>query len=390
MRTGWGAERGAIIIWAVFALFVVGALAAISINIGRMLSVRGGLQNGADAAALAAAAELDGQLTGIAEAQAAAVALAGLHQTDSGQSIVIDPINDVIFGSWDRDARLFTPIPGRTEADLRAINAVRVLDGRETARGNAVPVVFGGAFVTPRTADVVAFATAVGGGPAEDECAFPVAIADCMFVNEDGSLRCDDRYFVLNSDWQDNIGLTSLEPGVPASVTNIKAALDQCIPSHIGEPIPISNGNPLQPISQDTYFNLLPRETIAPVVHVDRCPPAQYQKCVSTSPTDPCVNAKFVGDLVVEGYVTVVVCYVTGAQVKQWPPADWPVDSPDCGQPPTIVDFPGVDPSQWPDPFLKQTLFMKHKCERELPGDTSGTAGGGFFGTSTPRAQLVE
>ncbi|HET9553269.1 MAG TPA: pilus assembly protein TadG-related protein [Anaeromyxobacteraceae bacterium] len=383
-------QRGAVLIWAVVGLVTVGALTALAINVGRALSVRGGLQNGADAAALAAAAELNGQLTGLAAAPQAAVALAGQHQTDMGLAVTLDPAADVVLGAWDRTTSLFTPVYGRTLTDLRNINAVQVRDGREAARGNAVPVVFGGAFLSARTLDVRTSAVAVGGGPCEDKCAFPAAFADCLLVNPDGSLNCDDRFYVFNSDWQDNIGFTSLEPGVSASVPNIKAALGACVASSADEPIPITNGNPVQPISQDPFFKRLPMTVNAPVVHADRCPPAQYQKCSQASPNGPCLNAKFVGDMTVVGYVTLKVCYITGSTVKVWPPADWPAGDADCGAAPGIEAFPGVDPSQWPDPFLKQTLFLKHKCHYEQPGNQSGVGGCGYYGTYTTRSRLVQ
>jgi len=266
---------------------------------------------------------------------------------------------------------------------------VQVADGRDAASGTAVPVIFGGAFLRTRTVDVRAAAVAVGGGPCEDRCAFPVAFADCLLVDADGALRCGDRFFVLNSDWQDNLGLTSLVPGVSASVPNIKDALDECTASSADEAIPISNGNPLQPISQDPYFNRLPVEVGAPVVRVERCPPARFEKCVQSDPVSPCLNAKFVGDLEVVGYVTIKVCYVTGAVVKEWPPRDWPVGDADCGEAPGPDTFPGVDPSQWPNPFLKHTLFMKHKCDVTQPGSRAGVGGCGYYGTSTTRSRLV-
>ena len=387
MRRPADAERGAVLIWVVLGLVAFGSLTALAINIGRMLSVRGGLQNGADGAALAAAAELDGEATGIANGADAAVALAARHGTDSGQVIALDRDADVIFGTWDRQARTFTRVDGRSGAELRNINAVRVLDGREAARGNAVPIVFGGAFLDRRTVDVASAAIAVGGGPCGSDCAFPAAFADCMLVNPDGSLNCDGRIFTLNNDWQDNLGLTSLEPGVSASVPNIKDALSQCVSSAADEEIPVTNGNPMQPISNDPFFGQLPRDVLAPVVHVERCEPQRYEQCQRANPGSPCLNAKFVGDMTVVGYVSITVCYATGANVKAWPPADWPGGS--CGAPPTIADYPGLDPAHWPD-FLAQTMFLRVRCDVELPGDSAGTAGCGFFGTTSPRSRLVQ
>jgi hypothetical protein len=385
-------ERGAVLIWAVLALVAVGSLMALAINIGRLYSVRGGLQNGVDAAALGGAGGLNGQMSGIDDGRVAAAALAGRHGTDSSLAVTIDPAADVVFGQWDLHARTFTRIDTRTGADLRNINAVRVQAGREGARGNSVPVIFGGgAFLQRDTVDVRAQAIAVGGGPCEDKCSFPAAFADCMMVDSTGALRCDQGFYVLNNDWQDNMGLTSLEPGVPASVPNIKAALGACLASGADDAIPVTNGNPLNPISKDPYFNRLPIEVTSPVVHADRCPPATYQKCQSSGPNSPCVNAKFVGDMTVVGYATFVICYVTGANPVKLDGTGglpgWPAS---CGPSPRLTDFPGLPAGQWPDPFLKNSIFIQHKCYTAQPGPTSGVAGCGFFGTSSTRSRLVQ
>jgi Flp pilus assembly protein TadG len=387
MRGGAKRERGAILIWAVLGLVMVGSMLALAINVGRMVSVRGALQNGTDSSALAAAAELNGQEIGISNGQDAAVVLAAAHTTDSGLNVTVDPAADVVFGVWDRGTRAFTPVAGRTAGDLRTINAVQVSAGRETARANAVPVAFGGAFVQRRSVDVATRSIAVGGGPCESKCAFPAVFADCIMVKADGSLDCDERYYVLNSDWQDNLGLTSLDPDEPASVPNIKDALHNCVETSADTPIPVTNGNALQPISVDPYFNDVPLEVSSPVVHVERCEPAHFEPCDQATIGGPCMNAKFVGDLPIVGYATFVICYVTGANVGTWPPANWPVA--ECGPPPTLADFPGVDPNQWPDPFLKHTFFLKHRCYVEETGPDSGVAGCGFFGTSSTRSRLV-
>ncbi|HSM91635.1 MAG TPA: pilus assembly protein TadG-related protein [Anaeromyxobacteraceae bacterium] len=388
MRCARRHERGAILIWAVLGLVMVGSMLALALNVGRMISVRGALQNGTDSAALAAAAELNGEQSGVTAGEGAAVAYAGAHVSDAGLNVTIDPGADVVFGTWDRAARVFTPVTGRTAVDLRAITAVQVRAGRETARSNAVPITFGGAFVTPTSVDVRATSIAVGGGPCQERCAFPAVFADCIMVNPDGSLDCSERYYVLNSDWQDNLGLTSLDPNEPASVPNIKDALHDCVPTSADMEIPVTNGNMLQPISVDPYFNDLPKEVSSPVVHVERCEPAHFEPCDQSIVNGPCMNAKFVGDLPIVGYATFVLCYVTGANVGTWPPANWPVA--ECGAAPTLADFPGVDPNQWPDPFLKHTFFLQHRCNVEEAGPGTGVAGCGFFGTSSTRSRLVQ
>jgi hypothetical protein len=388
-------ERGNIAIWAVFAFTVVGGFMALAINVGRAYSNRGELQNGADAAALAAAAELNGALDGISHGEEAAGAFGAQHSTEN-LTIGIDPANDVTFGEWDRETRVFTPVAGRSEADLQRIIAVQVRGARL-----GMPVAFGGPFLGGASAaDVRSSAIAVGGGPCEDRCAFPAAFADCMLLDADERLKCDERFYVLNSDWQDNLGLTSLVPGESASVPSIKDALRACVETRADQPIPVTNGNPVQPLVP--FFPAFPAEVVAPVVHVERCEPARHEKCVSSGsgPEATCVNAKFVGDMPIRGYASFVLCYVTGSTVKTWPPADWganPDGSPEtaalwaeCGAAPTLADFPGVDPSQWPDPFLKHTIFMKHRCRWEDPGHRAGIGGCESFGIWTSRSRLVQ
>jgi hypothetical protein len=381
-------ERGNVGIWGVLVFTVVGGFMALAVHTGRAYSNRGELQNGADSAALAGAAQLDGTTNGIGTAAAAAQQFGGLHYTEN-RSISIDPAADVAFGSWDRASRTFTPITGRTAADLREIVAVQVRDAR-----SSLPVQFGPAFLGASTTTTVGSgAVAVGGGPCQATCAFPAAFADCLMVDPSGDLKCNQRYYVLSNDWQDNLGLTSLDPSKPASVPNIKAALQSCVETSQGEQIPITNGNPMQPISKAMTF---PIEVVAPVVHVPSCPPAGY--CPQTDPN--CVNPKFVGSMPVRGFVSIVVCYATGSNVKQWPPNDWgPTGKStpeevelwnECGPAPTPADFPGVDPSKWPDPFLKQTIFLKQRCHWIDPGNQTVPGGCESFGIWTTHSRLVQ
>lgn len=418
-------DRGGILIWSVFVLAMIGAFMALAIGAGRLYVVRGAIQNAVDGAALAGAAELNGQDTGLAEGREAATALALRHVSDAGLAVAVDRAGDVVFGHWYREgwdtagncqvppgSACFLPFEGSGPASCPPAgcetaanapvytNAVQVRSGREAARGNAVPTAFAGSFVGPATLDVNARAVAVGGGPCQARGCFPVAFADCQLLDRETNelLGCDQRIFTLNNDWQDNLGLTNLDypPGANASVATISRLLDllrtnpdQLCASSIDNPINVNNGNPLQPLVPDVRQLGLPRDFSAPVVHVDRCPPATYQKCVRATQNDPCVNPRFVGDMPVVGYVTIRVCYVTGSNpVNQWPPAGWPTA--ECGPAPTQADFPGADPTEWPDPFLKHTIFMRHLCYVEQPGGSAGEAGCGFFGTSSPRSRLVQ
>jgi len=65
-------QRGAIVVMTVFIIIILIGFAALALDLGRLYVLRTEMQNAADAAALAAAAELDGKLNAIADAKIAA------------------------------------------------------------------------------------------------------------------------------------------------------------------------------------------------------------------------------------------------------------------------------------------------------------------------------
>jgi len=393
-------ERGNIGIWAALAFTTVGSFMALAVHAGRSYSNRVELQNGADAAALAAAAQLDGTAAGVDAATQAAASFGAQHRTEN-VSIGIGA-SDVTVGTWDRASATFTPIAGRTAADLRRILAVQVADARTNL---AVP--FGPAFLgASSTTSVAASAVAVGGGPCEDECAFPGAFADCLLLDADGNLKCDDRYHVLKNDWQDNLGLTSLDPNKSASVQSIKDALKQCVHTSADTPIPVNNGNPINSVFGSSgngnnqsglgvFGSSLPVTVVAPVVHAPNCPSASFCTGVK-SQSDPCPNPRFNQDMTIVGYVAIVICYITDSNLKKnadgtyWPPSDWPSSNADCGPAPTQADFDGLTDQQWNGgKYLTQTIFTKQLCNWRDPGNGSHKAGCESFGIWTSRSRLV-
>jgi hypothetical protein len=379
-------ERGNVGIWAVLAFATVTGFLALSVHAGRSYSNRVELQNAADAAALAAAAQLDGTQVGIDAATQAASQFGVAHCTEN--VTVGISADDLTFGGWDRASQTFTPISGRTAADLRSIIAVQVRDARL-----ALPVDFGAFLGGSMSATVRSSAVAVGGGPCDDHCAFPGAFADCMMVNPDGSLRCDERFYVLNNDWQDNLGLTSLDPTKPASVPNVKAALSACVETSADTPVPITNGNPIQPVFGSGNSSLaFPVEVVAPVVHAPDCITAHYERCQGGNGNSPCTNAKFVGDMAIVGYVSIIVCYVTGSNgsLAGWGSASTPEQAElwsECGSVPTLADFPGMPANQFPP---KQTIYLKQRCHWIDPGNRTNKAGCQSFGLWTSRSRLVQ
>lgn len=236
-------ERGATAIIVAIVLAALCGFAALSLDVGHLFAVRGELQNGADAAALAGAKRLNGREDELSGAKGDATNFARNHPTDRWD---VEPTT-VQLGAWippsascpsgsaqagatGADGYRFCAIPGTSEADAANINAVRVVTQRVGTPGGtgggAVELAFG-AFVGQTGPKAVgAEAIAVSGGPCSQGCPeLPFAIqAGCLY-DVDG-IRCDGDdvgplYFVgLNNANVDTAGLTGLTPD-NASANNV-------------------------------------------------------------------------------------------------------------------------------------------------------------------------
>jgi hypothetical protein len=269
MRSG---ERGAVAIIVAIILVVLCGFVALSLDVGHLLSVRGELQNGADAAALAGANRLNGtnKHFELAGARADATNYARNHSTDLFKvepttiqlgawlpaSRACSEVGGVQAGTAGADGGKFCAISGTTEEDAANINAVRVVTRREGepggTGGGAVELAFGAFVGKSAPQEVGAEAIAVLGGPCTQSCPdLPVAVrAGCLY--DAGELRCDASgagpiYFIgFSPAPHDSAGLTSLSDDVSASA---KAACDilqrgeTCsMPLGDDEPINIQNG----------------------------------------------------------------------------------------------------------------------------------------------------
>jgi hypothetical protein len=146
---GWrGDESGSVMVLAGVGIALSVGVAAFAVDLSNAYSVKGRLQNAADAAALAAAQKLPGAPE---EARAAALELTGLN-VRAGDGIVARDA-DVELGRWAGETRTFT-------AGLTPYNAVKVTTRRSAAAGNPVPTYFAGLFGAGQL-DVAAEAIAV-------------------------------------------------------------------------------------------------------------------------------------------------------------------------------------------------------------------------------------
>ena len=129
-------SRGSVLVYVIVMMTALTGFASLAVDYARVQLVKTELLRAADAAARAAASQL---ANGVTATQNAAVTWGGYNLADT-TSVVIDPTNDVDFGTWDTSARTFTVLTG---AARTSANAVRVTARRTLARGTGVKLWFG-------------------------------------------------------------------------------------------------------------------------------------------------------------------------------------------------------------------------------------------------------
>jgi Flp pilus assembly protein TadG len=232
MRARRSSERGVTAVVVAIGLVMLVSFLGLALNVGHLYSVRGELQNAADAGAISGTMELNGNAgPPITAALAMGEDLAERHFTDTSIAVSV-AASDVDVGFWDKDARLFTRYdPDAVTAELAScaklpcINAVRVNTSRDAAHAGTVDVAFGG-ILGKLTQDVGATAVAVSGGPCTVECAdLPVALPDCGIASMLGPPCVGGTYVVkFQNDTTDTGAWTTLQ-----TVNGGGASLIQCL-----------------------------------------------------------------------------------------------------------------------------------------------------------------
>jgi Flp pilus assembly protein TadG len=179
-------REGSVAIMSVFLIVIMLGTAALVIDVGQTFKVRSELQNVADAAALAAAQRLNGTSTGIAAAKGVIQTFGQAHVAEH-QAMNFSTDMTVEFGRWyfaGSTGPACSPTPcfvsyGSSPATPSLATAVRVTALRTAAAGNAVDHFFA-PLLGKQSSDAKADAVAVGGGPAEVNCAFPLVVPDCQ------------------------------------------------------------------------------------------------------------------------------------------------------------------------------------------------------------------
>jgi hypothetical protein len=248
------------------ALVSLIAISSLAIDLGIVWAARTQLQNAADAAALAGAANLiDPGLPSVTGglAEAAAIDIASRNGTVSTSSVNL-PVSDVTLGNWDLATASFDP--GVNLADPELVSAVQVAARLDGVANGPVPAFF--ARVIGRNSFTVsASATAYlgwAGTLAPGEIEIPVAI-DCCKLR--GAECADDYCATVSSnppnpcslaDPQDD-GVTSvscLEFSATADQNACWTAFDGEAPSVNAADLVdiVSSGNPVQIGGGDPIF----------------------------------------------------------------------------------------------------------------------------------------
>lgn len=150
-----GDQRGAVAIFFAASVMMLIGMAAIAVDLSYLYSLRGKLQNAADAAVLAAVDDISD--TDVARATALSYAAKNMPVAEHGTVLVSA---DVVTGNWDADTRTFTPSGSST-------NAIRVVTRRAEANGNAAGLFFARVLGFD---DVDLQATAIAGTQVGDAC----------------------------------------------------------------------------------------------------------------------------------------------------------------------------------------------------------------------------
>lgn len=167
-------RRGGILVIVALSLTVLAAFAALVFDLGYLHAETTRLQMAADAAAQAAARDLDGTEDGLEAARSTAVAVASLS-TIAGAPLVLDS-GDISFGRYDADDGF------RDETDAASVNALKISTRAE------LPLFFG-ALAFGDTGDAVAsrsafVSTSEATGASAVDCWLPPVVPLCAIDDE--------------------------------------------------------------------------------------------------------------------------------------------------------------------------------------------------------------
>lgn len=242
-------QKGAVIVTVALVLMFLLGFMGIALDFGRMFIVKTELQTAVDSCALAAAQELDGQLTAIARAQSAGLAAGNINNVNM-QSTTWSGQGKLVISSFTfRDAGYTTPT---SAANARYAECAHTQPNIQMFLLHILGAFLGNPTELPRQQSVGAFAVATRGS-AQTTCPVPVALrpktaggvapnygyfagewitlinapgggstnGQIGWANLDGSNNASETQAELNGFCGTTIGSTLGTPGVQATVADV-------------------------------------------------------------------------------------------------------------------------------------------------------------------------
>jgi hypothetical protein len=286
-----------------------GAAIVVDLSLARVYQMD--LHNAAEAAAHAAAAQLDGTDAGLTSARDKAVEMAAANvvardpvSLDRNESN--DPAGNVVLGYWD-GAQL---VPS---SDASQVTAVQVLARRDDFLSVFAEVAFGQEHLTAGD-----FAIAQAGGPEVSDCPFPLALPDCELAAVSAG-GCNENV-VLNGDQVDNGAWARLGTSQPTAKT-IRDSLDPAVcgsASAVGDQVTLNNGqiaNGLKELASAINTRGIPWDASAWGAEPTQLPRSDikpygkvmYGQVMVFADPAGCVQTKYTGSHPITGYATAVV-----------------------------------------------------------------------------------
>lgn len=230
-------RKGNYAITFLVALTPLLGFAALTIDIGYQHLSRAQLSASIDAAALAAASQLDETESGVESARTSAQQIAALNPA-GGYTVSLDENatnasdGDIVFGTWDGDNFTAT-------SDPESINAVSV-SSSVTLSAMFSMIAFDRLNLGVNARTVAFSPTPVAAGTVE--CILPFALPDCLFENYTAE-QLQTMEFVFNPAGVDNVGW--VRPDDRPSDASVMDLLNDCEslgPLSVGDPVGLGNG----------------------------------------------------------------------------------------------------------------------------------------------------
>jgi len=367
-------KQGGVMVIVAISLLMFLALAALVVDLGQGLSVKTQLQEVADAAALAAASQLDGTIAGINNANDQANAYASKNKA-AGSTVTLLPA-DIEFGSWDMSTKVFNPILSGGLGYPDGVNAVRITARRDAASGTALATTFAKSFGR-NTLEVKTQAVAERAGPSQcvdsedptKDCnMIPIAVCKNMITQPtDGSPYCGVSITIGSTGTQSGV-LTSFFDN--SNTPNITQYIDgtKDSPTLFAKPC---NSCPLGSQIQATQGVVTPILNALQTKYNSMVAP-----CVSSGSGSTCEDANHNGTYEWKAY-SPVIC------------ADCNAPSGTSG-PVCVTGFARINIEKvvTTGPSSSRGVFGFMKCGEKAPPNAG--IGGGMFGTFSPIPGLVK